>query len=193
LENLEKIRRNNGPNPASLPVDNKKCVSVTSNVGKSFNNAKASNMWCHYLEKNNHNTADCIANLNSRKNSFEAKAGMGKKYLAFLFEEINVIRFCWRLTWKEFNHKYVIIWVKDICNKISWTSGRVIIETRFKMTKHEHDLWIVDKPSHYEYLDTHVDNILIWSKDLMAVIKSLEKIYLLKNVGISEYYLGGNI
>ena len=27
----------------------------------------------------------------------------------------------------------------------------------------------------------------------MAVIKSLEKIYLLKNVGILEYYLGGNV
>ena len=27
----------------------------------------------------------------------------------------------------------------------------------------------------------------------MAVIKSLEKIYLLKNVGIPEYYLGGNV
>jgi hypothetical protein len=38
-----------------------------------------------------------------------------------------------------------------------------------------------------------VDDILIWSKDLMAVMKSLEKIYLLKNVGIPEYYLGGNV
>jgi hypothetical protein len=27
----------------------------------------------------------------------------------------------------------------------------------------------------------------------MAVIKSLEKIYLLKNVGIPEYYLDGNL
>ena len=27
----------------------------------------------------------------------------------------------------------------------------------------------------------------------MAVIKSLEKIYFLKNVGIPEYYLGGNV
>jgi hypothetical protein len=35
LENLEKIRRTNGPNPSSLPVDNKKIVSVTSSVGKS--------------------------------------------------------------------------------------------------------------------------------------------------------------
>jgi hypothetical protein len=34
LENLEKIRRTNGPNPSSIPVDNKKGVSVTSSVGK---------------------------------------------------------------------------------------------------------------------------------------------------------------
>jgi hypothetical protein len=44
LENLEKIRRTNGPNPVSLPVDNKK--SVTTNVVKlSSNDHKGSNMW----------------------------------------------------------------------------------------------------------------------------------------------------
>jgi hypothetical protein len=52
---------------------------------------------------------------------------------------------------------------------------------------------IVDKSSHYEYLATSVDDILIWSKDPMAVIKCLETIYLLKNVVIPEYYLGGNV
>jgi hypothetical protein len=61
LENLEKIRHTNGPNPSSLPVDNKKTVSVTSSVGKSSKNHKGSNMWCHYCDKNNHNTADCRA------------------------------------------------------------------------------------------------------------------------------------
>jgi hypothetical protein len=61
LENLEKIRCTNGPNPSSLPVDNRKRVSVTSNVGKSSKNHKGSNMWCHYCDKNNHKTADCRA------------------------------------------------------------------------------------------------------------------------------------
>jgi hypothetical protein len=42
LENLEKIRRTNGPNLSSLPVDNNK--SVTSSVGKSSKNHKGSNM-----------------------------------------------------------------------------------------------------------------------------------------------------
>jgi hypothetical protein len=54
-------------------------------------------------------------------------------------------------------------------------------------------LWMVDKSSHYEYLDTYVDDILIWSKDLLAVIKALEKTYMLKSVGIPEYYLCGNV
>jgi hypothetical protein len=61
LENLEKIRRTNGPNPSSLPVDNKKTVSVTNSVGKSSKIHKGSNMWCHYCDKNKHNTADCRA------------------------------------------------------------------------------------------------------------------------------------
>jgi hypothetical protein len=69
LENLEKIRRTNSPNPSSIPVDNKKSASVTSSVGKSSKNHEGSNMWCHYCDKNNHNTADCrkSAKFKSRK------------------------------------------------------------------------------------------------------------------------------
>jgi hypothetical protein len=63
----------------------------------------------------------------------------------------------------------------------------------FKKTKHDPDLWMVYKSSHYEYLATYVDDILIWSKDPMAVIKALEKTYMLNSVGIPEYYLGGNV
>jgi hypothetical protein len=97
LENLEKIRRTNDPNPSSLPVDNKK--SVTSSIGKSSKIHKGSNMWCHYCDKNNHNTADCraIAKFKQQKYNkacFEAKAGPGKKSLSFLFlfEEINAFK-----------------------------------------------------------------------------------------------------
>jgi hypothetical protein len=39
----------------------------------------------------------------------------------------------------------------------------------------------------------YIDIILIWSKDAMESIKSLEKTYMLKSVGIPEYYLGGNV
>jgi hypothetical protein len=93
LENLEKIRLTNGPNPSSLPVDNKKRVSVTSSVGKSSKHHKGSNMWCHYCDKNNHNTADCraIAKFKQQKKNkarFEAKAGPGKKSLAFILKRL---------------------------------------------------------------------------------------------------------
>jgi hypothetical protein len=52
-------------------------------------------MWCHYCDKNNHNTADCrvIAKFKQQKKAhFEAKAGPGKKSLAFLLEEINALK-----------------------------------------------------------------------------------------------------
>jgi hypothetical protein len=83
LENLEKIRRTNGPNPASLPVDNEK--TVTSSLAKSKNH-KRSNLWCDYCDKSNQNTADCraIEKFKQQKNAcFEAKAGLRKKSQAF--------------------------------------------------------------------------------------------------------------
>jgi hypothetical protein len=54
-------------------------------------------MRCHYCDKNNHNTTDCraIAKFKQQKKNkacFEAKAGPGKKSLAFLFEEINALK-----------------------------------------------------------------------------------------------------
>jgi hypothetical protein len=97
LDNLGKIRRNNGPNTSSLPVDYKKRVSVTSSVGKSSKNHKGSNIWCHYCDKNNNNTADfrAIAKFKQQKKAcFEAKAGSVKKSLliSFFFEEINALK-----------------------------------------------------------------------------------------------------
>jgi hypothetical protein len=54
-------------------------------------------MWCHYCDKNNHNTADCRAIVKfkqQKKAFFESIAGPGKKSLAFLvlFEEINAFK-----------------------------------------------------------------------------------------------------
>jgi hypothetical protein len=68
-----------------------------------------------------------------------------------------------------------------------------LLRLGFKKTKHEPDLWMVDKSSHYEYFATYVDDILIWSKDPMAVRKSLGKTYILNNAGIPYYYFGGNM
>ena len=50
-----------------------------------------------------------------------------------------------------------------------------LLRLGFKKTKNDPDLWMIDKTSHYEYLATYVDDILIWSKDPMALINSLEK------------------
>jgi hypothetical protein len=68
-----------------------------------------------------------------------------------------------------------------------------LLRLGFNKTKHDPYLWIVDKSLQYEYLATYVDDILIWNKDPIAVIKSLEKTYMLKSVGIPEYYLRGNV
>jgi hypothetical protein len=37
-----------------------------------------------------------------------------------------------------------------------------LLRLGIKKTKHDPDLWMVEKSSHYEYLDTYVDDILIW-------------------------------
>jgi hypothetical protein len=63
-----------------------------------------------------------------------------------------------------------------------------LLRLGFKKTKHD-----PDNSSHYEYFAIYVDDILIWSKEPMAIIKALEKTYMLKNVDIPEYYLGGNV
>jgi hypothetical protein len=52
-------------------------------------------MWCHYCDKNNHNKIDCRAISkfkHQKKVCFEAKAVSGKKFLAFLFEEIHALK-----------------------------------------------------------------------------------------------------
>jgi hypothetical protein len=51
----------------------------------------------------------------------------------------------------------------------------LLLQLGFKKTKHYPDLRKLDKLSHYEYLATQVDNILIWSKDPIEVIKPYEK------------------
>ena len=55
------------------------------------------------------------------------------------------------------------------------------------------NLFYKDKGDHYEYLSSYVDDILVWSKDPMAVMDILKGLYTMKGVGIPEYYLGGNI
>jgi hypothetical protein len=50
-------------------------------------------MWCHYCDKNNHNTDDCRAiakfkQQEKNKACFEGKAGPRKKSLTFLLKKL---------------------------------------------------------------------------------------------------------
>jgi hypothetical protein len=53
-----------------------------------------------------------------------------------------------------------------------------LLRLGFMNPKHDPDLWMIDRISHYVYLANYIDDICIWSKDPMGVIKSLEKTYL---------------
>jgi Reverse transcriptase (RNA-dependent DNA polymerase) len=60
-------------------------------------------------------------------------------------------------------------------------------------TKADADFWIKDCGTHYEYMARYVDDLLSFSLDPMAVMDEVKKDYMLKGVGVPEYYLGGNI
>jgi hypothetical protein len=62
--------------------------------------------------------------------------------------------------------------------------SELLLTLGFKKNKHDPDLWMVDKSSNYEYLATYVDEILIWRKDPMDTINSMEKVYMFKSVDI---------
>ena len=63
----------------------------------------------------------------------------------------------------------------------------------FKPSLFDCDFWYRDVGDHYEYLATFVDDLLVWSKDPMSIIEELKKSYILKGVGVPEYYLGGDV
>jgi hypothetical protein len=67
FENLEKIRRTNGPNPSSLPVDNKK--PVTSSVGKASKNHRGPTCGVTIVTRTTTTRliAEQLPNSNSRK------------------------------------------------------------------------------------------------------------------------------
>ena len=64
----------------------------------------------------------------------------------------------------------------------------------FKPTKADSDLWYKQHElGHYEYIARYVDDIMVFAKDPMAIMKELEKVYVLKGVGSPRYYLGGDV
>ena len=64
----------------------------------------------------------------------------------------------------------------------------------FSPSKADHDLWLKDCVTHYEYLCTWVDDIIVASKNARAFLDEFttKAKYTLKGVGEPSYYLGGN-
>ena len=62
----------------------------------------------------------------------------------------------------------------------------------FKPSRADMDLWYRERGGTYEYLASYVDDVIVISHDPMFTIEQLKKSYVLKGVGIPEYYLGGN-
>jgi hypothetical protein len=63
----------------------------------------------------------------------------------------------------------------------------------FLPSKADHDLWYRKVDDYYEYIATYVDDLLAFSKDPMKLIEIIKTDYVLKGVGVPEYYLGGNV
>jgi hypothetical protein len=64
---------------------------------------------------------------------------------------------------------------------------------KFKPSKADPDLWMKDCGTHYEYIARYVDDVIVFSKDPMKLMKDLEQHYVLKGVGKPQYYLGGDV
>ena len=62
----------------------------------------------------------------------------------------------------------------------------------FKPSKADFDLWMRPNGDHYEYVATYVDDIMVFSKDCMTIIRQIQANFDLKQIGTPEYYLGGN-
>ena len=62
----------------------------------------------------------------------------------------------------------------------------------FRPSKADFDLWMKSQEDHYEYIATYVDDIMVFSRNPMPIIKRIRKAFDLKGAGTPEYYLGGN-
>jgi len=63
----------------------------------------------------------------------------------------------------------------------------------FTPSKADPDLWIRDAGTHYEYIAVYSDDVLVFSKNPLKILRGLEALFPLKGVGEPEYYLEGDI
>ena len=70
----------------------------------------------------------------------------------------------------------------------------VLRDMGFFPSKAEPDIWMRKKGDHYEYIAVYVDDLLIASKDPMAIIEPLQSVYKFKLKGTGEisFHLGMN-
>ena len=75
------------------------------------------------------------------------------------------------------------------------TVQKVLYKIGFKPSHEDPDLWMKDCKTHYKYVATWVDNILVMSKEPLKAIQEFKEAgeYKLKGVGAPKYYLGGNL
>ena len=50
-----------------------------------------------------------------------------------------------------------------------------------------------DCSTHYEYIARYVDDVIVFSKGLMKIMNNLKETYIMKGVGVPQYYLGGDV
>ena len=63
----------------------------------------------------------------------------------------------------------------------------------YKPSKADPNSWFKEVGDHYEYVARFVDDVISFSMDPMAVMKDLEKHYIMKGVGKPWYYLGEDV
>src|SRR5687767_12885164 len=68
-----------------------------------------------------------------------------------------------------------------------------LLSMGYKPSKVDYDLWIKPVDDHYEYIARYVDDVIVFSKDIMLVIQELKRTYIMKGVGKPQYYLGGDV
>ena len=74
----------------------------------------------------------------------------------------------------------VIIFVEHLSN--------IMRKMGFRPSAPDADFWIKKVGDHYEYVATYVDDLLVLSKDPMKLIAEIQKDYMLKGIGIPEYF-----
>ena len=54
-------------------------------------------------------------------------------------------------------------------------------------------MWIRDWGDHCELIATHVDDPLVWSRDVTTIMKGIQDDFHLKNVEAPDHHLGGKV